>query len=72
MITDSSKDYGTGKVLITFDGDPPSVSEISEYCQRNYGFAPRSLLIFESDMGYGGYQNPGTVHAHPDEGYFSK
>lgn len=61
MITDSSKNYLDGWVTLVFDGVTPTITEINEYCQRNYSFTPKSIDIDEPREGFGGYPNPGIV-----------
>lgn len=58
--SDSSKDYGTDEVTITFDGDIPSKEEIIQYCKKNYGFIPSSIDI-EPPSNYKGLENPGII-----------
>jgi len=65
MIYESTKDYLTGKVLLIYDGEEPTLEEIHDYCQRNYGFTPDSIDINQPDEGYGGHPNPGRVYCHP-------
>ena len=57
---DSSKDYGTDEVTITFDGDIPSKEEIIQYCKKNYGFVPSSIDI-EPPSDFRGMSNPGII-----------
>ena len=58
--SNSSKDYGTDEVTITFDGDIPSKEEIIQYCKKNYGFIPLSIDI-EPPSNYKGLENPGII-----------
>ena len=58
--SNSSKDYGTDEVTITFDGDIPSKEEIIRYCKKNYGFIPLSIDI-EPPSNYKGLENPGII-----------
>jgi hypothetical protein len=64
MIVDSSKDYFTGTVVLMFEGEQPSLSEINEYCRANYGFVPVSVDI-DLPNDFLGYTNPGRVHCSP-------
>jgi hypothetical protein len=57
---DSSKDYGTDEVTITFDGDIPSKEEIIQYCKKNYGFIPSSIDI-DPPSDFRGMVNPGII-----------
>jgi len=61
MLLDSSKDYFTGQVVITFDGDAPTREEVNMYCMRNYGFAPGGEYEIEPPNDFMGYINPGTL-----------
>ena len=61
MITESSKDYLTGRILITFTGEIPSYEEVNEYCHTNYGFRPNFEYEIEPENDFMGYINPGTV-----------
>ena len=68
--SNSSKDYGTDEVTITFDGDIPSKEEIIQYCKKNYGFIPSSIDI-EPPSNYKGLENPGIIRVKQGvaEGY---
>ena len=70
MITDSSKDYLSGKVFIIFDGEEPTTEVVISYCEKNYGFTPKSIFIEPEHEGPFGMTNPGTAICHPNEGYF--
>ena len=61
MITDSSKDYLTGRILINFTGDIPSYEDVNEYCHNNYGFRPNFDYTVDPENDFMGYTNPGTV-----------
>ena len=61
MIYDSSRNYLDGWVTLVFDGVDPTLFEIVAYCQRNYGFTPKSVDIESPCEGFGGYPNPGIV-----------
>lgn len=70
MITDCSKDYMTGKVMIGFNGKTPTDNEIAAYCLEHYGFSPQSTMLIEPNIGFGGYPNPGKIYCHPWPNYF--
>jgi hypothetical protein len=61
MITDSSKNYLDNTVTMVYDGEDISVTEIFEYCKKNYGVAPVEFDIEPPNEGFGGYPNPGIV-----------
>lgn len=58
-IYDSSIDYGTGVVLMLWDGDKPSVEEFLEYSMRNYGIG--GWVEIEDPTSFRGLRNPGTA-----------
>ncbi len=60
MIYDSSRDYGTGSILILFDGADPTEHEIRDYVRRNYSSNCFEIEI-ESESSHNGYRNPGTI-----------
>ncbi len=68
MITDSSKDYTTGQVLMTFEGEIPTYEEVNQYCFDNYGFRPNFDYSVEPQTVYKGFTNSGTVVAHAKNG----
>jgi hypothetical protein len=70
MIYDSSKNYLDGWVTLIFDGNDPTLFEVVEYVQKNYGFIPKRDDIESPCEGFGGFPNPGIVKAHPLEGRF--
>lgn len=70
MIYDSSKNYLDGWVTLVFDGADPTLVEVIDYVNKNYGFTPKSVTIESPCEGFGGFPNPGIVKAHPLEGYF--
>jgi hypothetical protein len=72
MITDCSKDYMTGKVMLVFEGETPTDTEIDTYCLKNYGFSPKSTMLIEPNIGFGGYPNPGKIYCHPRCNYFQE
>lgn len=61
MITDSSKDYFTGKIFMIFEGSIPTYEEVNEYCHTNYGFRPNFDYNIEPESYFKGYPIPGTV-----------
>ena len=61
MITDSSKDYFTGKIFMIFEGSIPTYEEVNQYCLTNYGFRPNFDYEIEPENDFMGYINPGTV-----------
>lgn len=70
MIYDSSKNYLDGWVTLVFDGADPTLFEVVEYCQINYGFTPKSIDIESPCEGFGGYPNPGIVKCSELPGVF--
>jgi hypothetical protein len=68
VITDSSKDYFTGKILMIYDGDIPSYEEVNQYCFDNYGFRPNFDYTVEPPNEYRGYINHGTVIVSKKDG----
>jgi len=63
MITESSKDYVTGNVLMLWDGEVPTYEEVNQYCFDNYGFRPNFNYEVDAPNDFMGYINPGTVVA---------
>lgn len=63
-IYESSKDYGTGQVLILWDGDKPSDDEFVEHAKNEYGTIGK-LTVEEPTM-FRGMSNPGTATVVPD------
>lgn len=57
---EASKDYGTGEILILFDGPDPTEDEIRDYVSRNYGCECFEIEV-ESESGFYEYHNPGTI-----------
>lgn len=58
-IFESSKDYGTGTVLILWDGDKPSDDEFIEHARDMYGVT--GILMVEDPTIHKGGANPGTA-----------
>ena len=58
-IYDSSMDYGTGTILILWDGDKPTSEEFREYAEKLYGVIGH--LEIEDPINFRGMQNPGTA-----------
>lgn len=63
-IYDSSKDNGTGIVLMLWDGDRPSNEEFLDYAMENYGVT--GSLVIEDPETFKGYQNAGTATVTPN------
>ena len=63
-IYDSAKDYGTGHVLILWDGDKPSDEEFMDYAKRMYGTTGK--LEVEDPQVFRGMENPGTATVTPN------
>jgi hypothetical protein len=63
-IYESSKDYGTGSVLMLWDGDRPSNEEFIEYALENYGVT--GSLKIEDPETFKGYQSAGTATVTPN------
>ena len=63
-IYESSKDYGTGQVLILWDGDKPSNDEFLEYAMDEYGVA--GTLEVEEPTEFRGMTNLGTAIVVPN------
>lgn len=62
-IYESSKDYGTGVVLILWDGDKPSDEEFIEHALNEYGVT--GVLSIEDPEEFRGMINPGTATVAP-------
>lgn len=60
MIYESSKDYGTGRVLILWGEEPPTVGEIEDYVKTNYGMVGAEVRIDKPTM-FRGIMNLGTA-----------
>lgn len=65
MIHESSHDYGTGVIILHFDGELPSLSEINDYLISNHGRGIGGTVEIEQPSNYRGFLNPGTVTIHP-------
>lgn len=65
MIYESSKDHGTGAILMLFDGEPPSQTEIDEYLTENYGIGVTGTVEVEPPSVFRGMHNPGTIAINP-------
>lgn len=65
MIYESSKDYGTGRVLILYSEEPPTVNEIQDYVKINYGITDGNIDIEKPSM-FRGMMNLGTVTVTPN------
>jgi len=63
-IYESSKDYGTGQVLILWDGDKPSNEEFMKYARTEYGVT--GALEVEEPTSFRGMTNPGTATVTPN------
>ncbi|MCL4722891.1 MAG: hypothetical protein KJZ90_01250 [Rhodocyclaceae bacterium] len=63
-IYESSKDYGTGVVLILWDGDKPSDEEFLKYARDKYGVD--GALCVEPPTEFHGMTNPGTATVTPN------
>ena len=63
-IYESSKDYGTGQVLILWDGDKPSNEEFMDHAQELYGVTGR--LEVEAPTKFRGMMNHGTATVTPN------
>lgn len=63
MIIDSSKDYSTGIVLLTFDGETPTKAEIDEYTYAYFGMTGE--VSIEPPSEWSGFQNPGVIYVTP-------
>lgn len=62
-IYESSKDYGTGQVLMLWDGDKPSNEEFLEYSKIWYGVT--GTLEVEEPTVFQGMVNTGTAVVTP-------
>lgn len=61
MILDSSKDYFTGVVYISFDDSEPKFDELVSYCLNNYNFKPLSIATCDLPNYHKGFFNPGLI-----------
>lgn len=66
MIYESSKDYATGRVLILWGEEPPTVKEIESYVKTNYGIVAGEIHIDKPSM-FRGMMNPGTITVVPNK-----
>ena len=68
MITDSSKDYGTGNVLMILDGETP-LKELRDYLTKHYGvkvFVADSIERTPEGANAKGFINQATaIYIHP-------
>lgn len=66
MIYESSKDYGTGEILMIHDGET-TVREVCDYLQRNYSqeVSEGDRLHFTKASEYWGMTNPATINFSP-------
>ena len=67
-IYDSSKDYGSGQILILWDGNRPSDEEFLDHAKNNYGGNNKLLTVEEPTYFRGqvhGMKNPGTAVVVP-------
>jgi hypothetical protein len=71
VIYDSHRDYITGVVTATYEGDEPSRDEINHFCQRYYSFTPGSVVVVPPQPAPPGYVNDGWIQCHRKEGYFN-
>lgn len=63
-IYESSKDYGTGQVLILWDGDRPGDEEFLEHAMLEYGTT--GTLEVDEPTVFRGITNPGTAIITPN------
>lgn len=63
-IYESSKDYGTGVVLILWDGDKPSDEEFLDHARAEYG--TDGTLEIDYPTEFRGMTNPGTATVTPN------
>jgi hypothetical protein len=59
MITDSSKDYATGEILVHFDA-MPTVEEVIAYVEANYGVTSMDIGPMSPPEQFRGLDNPGS------------
>ena len=64
-IYESSKDYGTGQVLILWDEDKPSDEEFLEYAKNKHGIT--GTLEVDDPSVFRGMVNPGTATVTPNK-----
>lgn len=66
MIYESSKDYGTGDILMLHDGET-TVQEACDYLQRNHSQEVNEgdQLHFTDASEYHGVKNPATIEFSP-------
>lgn len=62
-ICESSRDYGTGGVLILWDGEQPSEDEFREHALSLYGVTGQLQVDEQSE--FRGMLNPGTATVLP-------
>ena len=63
-IYEHTKDYGSGQVLILWDGDRPSDDEFLALARGEYGVIGR--LEVEDPWEFRGLKNPGTATVTPN------
>ncbi len=63
-ICESSKDYGTGGVLMLWDGERPSNVEFLEYAKKNYGVTGKLSVTSPSE--FRGLKNLGSAEVQPN------
>ena len=63
-IYESSKDYGTGVVMILWDGDKPSDEEFLDHARNEYGTDGTLAIDFPTE--FRGMTNPGTATVTPN------
>jgi len=66
MIHESSKDYGTGEILMIHDGET-TTQEVCDYLQRNHSQEVNTgdKLHFTNASEYCGMENPATINFSP-------
>lgn len=65
MIYESSKDHGTGEILMIFVGRTPTEKEVREYAQKHYGVSEGEISISEQSV-CRGLINPGSALLKPN------
>lgn len=63
-IYESSKDYGTGVVLILWDGDKPSDEEFIAHAKNEYETCGTLTIDYPTE--FRGMTNPGTATVIPN------
>jgi len=65
-IYESHREYGTGLLLILWDGDKPSDEEFLDHAREQYGMDGTLTLEIDYPTEFRGMSNPGTATVTPN------